>query len=923
MLNLNICGGIKMKKIIKLGLSLVICTLFFAAAINVNGTTFKNSESKSIIINEKTISIPDSTVLLKLWDEKLKNGDLLPFYSISLDGGKTVARTVQPSYELGFRYAHFDPLINTPDTPTILNAGNDIHLFIVQFVTQPLEEFNNAITSLGGNVRKYVAQYAYVVEMTQSVRLQVESLPYVRWVGPYQPAYRLEEFMLQNLDNAYQMYPLQHYNLQVYTVEQKQIVANKITAIGGIVEKADAGKYLIEATLTPEQLFNVVRWDEINFVDRWSSLEPDMDIAREIGGANYIEEIAGYNGSGVRGEVFDAGFNLNHVDFQSRPLILHGNVGSDTHGAATSGICFGDGTGDPKGRGLLPAGQGIVGDYNYIGLEGPSRYTHTGEEVQAPYNCVFETASVGSTQTGQYTTISADTDDALFDFDIIHCQSMSNYQNNQTVRPQAWAKNIVSVGGVYHYDTLTKSDDMWNNGASVGPASDGRIKPDLWHFYDMIWTTYSSSTTGYGNFGGTSGATPITAGHFGLFFQMWSDGIFGNDVTPGGTVFENRPHMTTAKAMMINTADQYPFNGTTNDKTRTHQGWGMASVKNLYDLKDDFYIIDETDILEPFEVSTHIVSVEAGSPYLKITMTYADPAGNPAVQTQHRINDLTLKVTSPSNVVYWGDNGLLEGLWSTPGGDPNTKDTVENVFIENPEQGAWTVEVSADEIIQDSHVETPEMDADYALVASPVLKGPNPPVITGPTEVDIGKDYDFSFVTDDPLGENLYYWIEWGDGNVEEWLGPYTSGQEITVSHAWFTKGNFSITAKAKNALGNEGGWSIPCIITVLAPDIEIEMITGGFFRANVAIKNKGGADATNISWNLTVSGNAVFLGKETNGVIESLSAGEVVKVKSNIIIGLGKTQFIANSIEPYGSWDIRQQGGKLFLFYVMVNIGG
>lgn len=912
-----------MRKLAKLELGLIICTLFLATAMNVNGTTFKNKETKSTIINEKTISVPDSTVLLKLWDEKLENGNLVPYYSISLDGGKTIARTVQSSYELGLRYAHFDPLISTPDVPSILSSGDDIHLFIVQFVTQPLEEFKNTIISLGGNIRKYVAQYAYIVEMSESVKLQVESLPYVRWVGPYYPAYRLEEFLLENLDNANQMYPSQHYNIQVYSLEQKQIVANKITSIGGIVEKADAGKYLVEATLTPEQLFNVVRWNEINFIDRWSPLEPDMDVVREIGGANYIETVAGYNGSGVRGEVFDQGFNLAHVDFQHHPLISHGTVDSDSHGASTSGICFADGTGNPKGRGMLPYGQGIVGDYQYIGLEGTSRYTHTGEQVQDPYYCVFETASVGSSQTTQYTTISADTDDALFDFDIIHCQSQSNL-GTQNSRPQAWAKNIVSGGGIYHYDTLSKTDDMWNGGASIGPATDGRIKPDFCSFYDNIYTTTTGSTTAYtSSFGGTSGATPIIAGHFGLFFQMWSDGIFGNEVTPGGTVFENRPHMTTAKAMMINAADPYPFNGTTGDKIRTHQGWGMPNVSTLYDLQEKFYIIDESDILEPFEVSSYIVSVDSGAPYLKVTMTYADPAGNPAVQTQHRINDLTLKVTSPSNEIYWGNNGLLSSIWSTPDGNPDTKDTVECVFIENPEQGAWIVEVSADEIIQDSHVETPELDADYALVVSPVLSGPTPPEISGPSEVDIGKDYSFNFVTADPLGGDLYYWIEWGDGNAEEWIGPYPSGQNITVSHAWFDKGNFTITARAKNAMGGEGGWSLPFLINVLAPKIDIGVITGGFLRVSLAIKNKGGAEATDVSWNLTVNGNSIILGKETSGVIPSIPAGGEVKVQSKLIMGFGKAQFLVNCNEPYGSWDIRQQGGKLFLFYVMVNIGG
>ena len=84
----------------------------------------------------------------------------------------------------------------------------------------------------------------------------------------------------------------------------------------------------------------------------------------------------------------------------------------------------------------------------------------------------------------------------------------------------------------------------------------------------------------------------------------------------------------------------------------------------------------------------------------------------------HRINDLTLKVTSPSAVVYWGNNGLLEGNWSVAGGAANTIDTVENVFIQNPEAGVWTVEVIASEINEDGHVETPELDADFALVVS-------------------------------------------------------------------------------------------------------------------------------------------------------------------------------------------------------------
>jgi len=917
-----------MNKKIKLILSVAICMFLIATPFNATGNTHKSDEisyyeNTGEIINEQVITVPDSSILLILWDEQLDSGEIVPYYSISLDGGQSVVRTVQPSYELGLRYAHFDPLEWVPTVEPLLAANVDTNLFIVQFVTQPLEEFKNAIESLGGFVRQYIAQYAYLVEMSDDVKLQVESLPYVRWVGDYHPAYRLEEFMLDNLDIAEQMYPHQRYNVQVHTVEMKEIVANKLNDIDGTQIKANAGKVLVEATLTPQQLFEVIRWNEINFVDRWSEYEVDMDIGREIGGANYIESVGGYTGDDVRGESFDTGFNRNHVDFQQNPLIVHGpSCGGDSHGTATAGILFGTGTGNPDARGLLPDGQGIVADYTVIGLEGQNRYDHSGELIEDPYYAVFQTTSVGSSRTTQYTTVSADTDQAIFDFDLVHCQSQSN-AGDQMSRPQAWAKNMVSGGAVYHYDTLDKSDDMWNYGASIGPASDGRIKPTFAFFYDKILTVgYPGNNDYTTSFGGTSGATPMTAGHVGLFFEMWDDGIFGNEVDPGGSVFENKAHFTTAKAMLLNTAEQYDFSGTGHDKTRMHQGWGMPDVGKLYDLRENIYVIDETVILEPFDVEQHILAVEAGEPALKVTMTYADPPGNPSVQTQHRINDLALKVISPTGTVYYGNNGLLDGVWSTPDGNPDTKNTVECVFVENPEPGAWTVEVHADEIIQDSHIETPGLDADYALVVSPVMEGPYPPEINGPTEGDMGNEYEFTIMTTDPSGEDVYYWIDWDDGTMEEWFGPYDSGEIVTVSHTWTEDGTYIIRGKAKNALNAEGSWSEPFNITIFAPELKVEQITGGLFKIKATIKNTGGAEATDVQWRIVLYGTTILMGRRTNGVTLSIPAGTEAIVTSDLILGFGEILVKVTAGIPESS-DTKSRGGKVFLFFIYVNPGG
>jgi hypothetical protein len=43
-------------------------------------------------------------------------------------------------------------------------------------------------------------------------------------------------------------------------------------------------------------------------------------------------------------------------------------------------------------------------------------------------------------------------------------------------------------------------------------------------------------------------------------------------------------------------------------------------------------------------------------------------------------------------------------------------DTVENVILDAPAAGTWTVEVIGSQINADGHVETAATDADYALV---------------------------------------------------------------------------------------------------------------------------------------------------------------------------------------------------------------
>jgi len=692
-----------------------------------------------------TITFPGSTATVKLFDLMNATGEKTPYYAIRLDG-KTVSaeRAVAPTIRL--KYSSFDPLVFEPDVPAALRSDASNLLYLVQFKTQLIEAYRTVLAEAGASMLKFVADQSFIVEMDAEAVEQVRSLSFVRWVGAMQPAYKIDPDLIPTLfpqsdgaaglaGNADQAeggaevlaVDVERGNADVghdvveYSIMMtrrgpvpQQAVAQRIIAMGGNISQQIPEGFRILATLTPGQVAAVARMNEVLYIDVPGEKGTDMDIAREIGGGNFLRDTLGFTGQGVRCEVMDDGQRSSHQDFQSPPTLWHGSSGiGGGHGTSTSGIVYGSGAGNAQATGMLSNAEAKI---MALWSPQPNRYVHTQRLVDpnGPYRAVFQSNSWGDARTRSYTTISAEMDDLLFLNDILICQSKSN-AGNQDSRP--WAKNIVSVGGVFHRNTLDKADDAWSGGGSIGPAADGRIKPDLTHFYDSIFTTSSNSDSSYtSSFSGTSGATPITAGHFGLMFQMWHEGVFPG-FGGGGTVFEDRPAMATAKAMMINGAEQYSFSGTGHDHSRVKQGWGMADLRYLADQAGRMLIVDQAVQLQEFQSQSYQVQVSPGSPALKVTMVFPDPMGNPNANVA-RINDLSLKVTAPDNTVYWGNNDMLGNMFTTPGGSANTVDTVENVLVEAPASGTWTIQVIASEINEDGYLGTPAVDATFALVAS-------------------------------------------------------------------------------------------------------------------------------------------------------------------------------------------------------------
>jgi len=148
-----------------------------------------------------------------------------------------------------------------------------------------------------------------------------------------------------------------------------------------------------------------------------------------------------------------------------------------------------------------------------------------------------------------------------------------------------------------------------------------------------------------------------------------------------------------------------------------------------------------------------------------------------------------------SGAIVWQKTGLYGPL------DAERLDNGNTLIVETPGNRVIEVDNSGAIVWQKTGLNNPR-DAER-LINRP----PESPTITGETQGHYGESYDYTFVSNDPENQDIRYYIDWGDGSYEDWIGPYSSGQEITVSHTWDEENTYTIRAKAKDTLDVESQW--------------------------------------------------------------------------------------------------------------------
>ncbi|RAH14700.1 MAG: hypothetical protein CMB56_004430 [Methanobacteriota archaeon] len=264
--------------------------------------------------------------------------------------------------------------------------------------------------------------------------------------------------------------------------------------------------------------------------------------------------------------------------------------------------------------------------------------------------------------------------------------------NRPTISYQNWGAGANDWGEVWPGDYPTdpiKSDHMADNVdgmaafSSRGPTDDGRLKPDISAPGTFILSAKSRSTadTGWGAYdseytymGGTSMATPLTAGATALILEHLNSNL-------GMT----NPSSALVKTIFIVGADEMTgqygdaTNGAGESIPNNNEGWGRV---NLGGMINSSYVDKET--VSTGEFREFSFNVPPGKSDLKVALSYNDPAGDPAVGIQ-LVNDLDIKLIKPDATEVILNNDL---------------DVNKGITVNSPDSGTWEVHITGTNVPQ-------------------------------------------------------------------------------------------------------------------------------------------------------------------------------------------------------------------------------
>ncbi|MBN2704089.1 MAG: S8 family serine peptidase [Pontiellaceae bacterium] len=425
--------------------------------------------------------------------------------------------------------------------------------------------------------------------------------------------------------------------------------------------------------------------------------------------ANLVRDDAsfGVDGSGIIVGVWDGGSVLsNHVELVGRVTVID-DVAAENHATHVAGTIGASGV-KPDAKGMAPGVSIRSYDWNndvveltLAGADGPGQ---SGSIYLSNHSYGYDIADSSDYYLfGLYTDHVRDMDKALHAME--YCLPFIAAGNERTSSPDGYdtitmfgvAKNTITVGAVndaVSVDVRSLSRAGIYSSSSFGPADDGRIKPDIVANGSLVYSCGSAFQSDYYYSSGTSMASPNACGSAALLVEFY------RNQTEGGAI-----RASTLKGLIIHTADDLGRPG-----PDYQYGWGLmntleaaAMIRDVTEAHPERMI--DAELTESSMSHSYTVSSSGMTP-LWVTLCWNDQPGlSDGVSDDDRspdlVNDLDLKIIGPDGQTnYPYSLSYAAPTANAVNTGENSRDNVEQVLIDLPVPGDYTIIVDCDEALR-------------------------------------------------------------------------------------------------------------------------------------------------------------------------------------------------------------------------------